>query len=195
MATDDEVRAFNAARDRAAHAEAEVERMQHPAYVPPHLKERVRLARWAQQLHADVQAAMFLLEQQPPSEPRDGLIATIQAHLAQIDAQRPAYGTPEWAARDTAIATTTSHTVGCMCYRCEGMRDAPRPTAPAFHFGRAWSGHEIEDACPCPQAPCGLVSSHEVRPDCGHHAMVAAKTLRQRHVATECPAGEGRADG
>lgn len=53
-----------------------------------------------------------------------------------------------------------------------------------WHAGRAWSGHEIEDACPCPQEPCGLVSTPD--PDCVQHSRT--KTIRQSHRADQCPA-------
>jgi hypothetical protein len=56
------------------------------------------------------------------------------------------------------------------------------------HVGRAWVGHAIEDACPCPQEPCGLVDYMKADPSCPHHAMAAAKTIRQAHSADKCPA-------
>lgn len=51
------------------------------------------------------------------------------------------------------------------------------------HFGRAWSGHAIEDACPCTKAPCGLVS--EPSAECTQHT--GAKSTRQSHPADACP--------
>jgi hypothetical protein len=51
-------------------------------------------------------------------------------------------------------------------------------------MGRAWSGHEIEDACPCEQEPCGLVATPD--PECVQHSR--AKTIRQSHPAESCPA-------
>ncbi len=56
------------------------------------------------------------------------------------------------------------------------------------HFGRSWTGHELEDACPCGKAPCGLVDSEKIDPACPQHALDAAKTIRQTHSATDCPA-------
>jgi hypothetical protein len=53
-----------------------------------------------------------------------------------------------------------------------------------WHMGRAWSGHEIEDACPCEQEPCGLVATPD--PECVQHSR--AKTIRQSHPAESCPA-------
>ncbi len=55
------------------------------------------------------------------------------------------------------------------------------------HIGRSWTGHELEDGCPCGKAPCGLVDSAKIDPACPQHAIDAAKTTRQAHPATECP--------
>lgn len=60
----------------------------------------------------------------------------------------------------------------------------------SFHFGRAWTGNAVEDACPCPQAACGLAV---VDPDieCDQHNpsdWLGAKTMRQIHTSAECPA-------
>ncbi|NUS82998.1 MAG: hypothetical protein HOY75_09640 [Streptomyces sp.] len=51
------------------------------------------------------------------------------------------------------------------------------------HYGRAWAGHEIEDACPCIKAPCGLVAQSV--PECTQHR--ADKSTRQSHPADACP--------
>ena len=56
-----------------------------------------------------------------------------------------------------------------------------------WHYGRQWSGHLIEDECPCTQAPCGLVAGFLVATDCPQHAPKAAKTMRQGHEAEKCP--------
>lgn len=56
----------------------------------------------------------------------------------------------------------------------------------ALHIGRSWVGHEIEDGCPCPQAPCGLVDTDTIVADCTEHALLAAKSSRQGHWANEC---------
>jgi hypothetical protein len=56
-----------------------------------------------------------------------------------------------------------------------------------MHAGRAWTGHTIEDACTCPQAPCGLVPLDQAAPDCLEHAFTAGKTLRQGHTPARCP--------
>ena len=56
------------------------------------------------------------------------------------------------------------------------------------HIGRSWTGHHIEDACPCPKAPCGLVDAMTIDPDCNQHSMTAAKSIRQMHRADDCPA-------
>lgn len=54
------------------------------------------------------------------------------------------------------------------------------------HLGRFWSGHPLEDACPCPQAACGLVSTDTIDPACDQHALNAARTMRKVHDATAC---------
>lgn len=56
------------------------------------------------------------------------------------------------------------------------------------HIGRAFVGHAIEDACPCPQEACGLVGMEKVDPSCPQHVFTAAKTLRQGHAHRDCPA-------
>lgn len=55
-----------------------------------------------------------------------------------------------------------------------------------YHIGRSFTGHEIEDNCPCFKAPCGLVA--DVAPDCPQHAPEAVHTIRQSHPAFLCPA-------
>ncbi|MGW4718915.1 hypothetical protein [Nocardia sp. NPDC004260] len=55
------------------------------------------------------------------------------------------------------------------------------------HAGRAWSGTAIEDACLCPQEPCGLVDPGLADPDCPHHPLVRSKSFRQGHSAKDCP--------
>ena len=70
-----------------------------------------------------------------------------------------------------------------------------QPRISGLHIGRAWTGHAVEDECLCPQAPCGLVISGEVHPDCPQHQ--ANKTIRQGHAAEDCPgppSEEGESD-
>lgn len=59
---------------------------------------------------------------------------------------------------------------------------------PDMHWGRAWNGHEIEDACPCPKELCGLVNVRTVDQECPQHAWKAAKSTRQGHRSKDCPA-------
>lgn len=54
-----------------------------------------------------------------------------------------------------------------------------------IHIGRSWDGHPLEDGCPCVKAPCGLVA--DVNPLCGQHG-TGMRTIRQKHLASECPA-------
>jgi hypothetical protein len=66
----------------------------------------------------------------------------------------------------------------------------PDPTAASSdHIGRSFPGmrNDIEAACPCPKAACGLVIQDEVTEACGQHHWSAAKTMRQSHPAAECP--------
>lgn len=56
------------------------------------------------------------------------------------------------------------------------------------HVGRSWSGHGLEDECPCPQAACGLVDTDDIVEECTEHPMRAAKTIRQHHYSHQCPA-------
>jgi hypothetical protein len=58
------------------------------------------------------------------------------------------------------------------------------------HIGRSWTGHDIEDTCPCPKAPCGLVPVDQASPDCGEHHWSAAKSIRQGHPADRCPGAQ-----
>lgn len=56
------------------------------------------------------------------------------------------------------------------------------------HIGRSWTGHHLEDACPCGKAPCGLVDTMQINEDCDQHTWSAAKSIRQMHRADDCPA-------
>lgn len=56
------------------------------------------------------------------------------------------------------------------------------------HFGRAWTGHEIEDFCPCPKAACGLVGGDTETVYCEQHSIMAMRTIRQFHNEFDCPA-------
>ncbi|MFJ9985347.1 hypothetical protein ACIQUD_15165 [Streptomyces globisporus] len=69
------------------------------------------------------------------------------------------------------------------------MPTSPTP-ATGNHIGRSFLGMaaDIEAACPCPKAPCGLVVQDEVTAACDQHHWSAAKTMRQSHPADQCPA-------
>lgn len=60
----------------------------------------------------------------------------------------------------------------------------------AYHVGRSWTGHDIEDNCPCPKAACGLVDVTDVVDECAHHPVLRAKSMRQGHPAETCPMKE-----
>jgi len=57
-------------------------------------------------------------------------------------------------------------------------------------MGRAWNGHAAEDACPCPQAACGLVVTDPAILCEVHNPSdpVMARTMRQLHTDDQCPA-------
>ena len=59
---------------------------------------------------------------------------------------------------------------------------------PSMHVGRSFGGTRLEDDCPCPKAPCGLVDHDNVDQNCEQHSWQAAKTMRQIHYAHQCPA-------
>ncbi|GAA3717877.1 hypothetical protein [Streptomyces tremellae] len=68
--------------------------------------------------------------------------------------------------------------------------DAGRVATTPRHIGRHWHGHDIEDNCPCPQAPCGLIAEGTAVPECTQHPAARSQTIRQSHLATACPAAE-----
>lgn len=55
-----------------------------------------------------------------------------------------------------------------------------------FHMGRSWSGHHMEDECPCPQEPCGLIARENAVESCPQHYFGRAKTMRSIHRAEDC---------
>jgi len=58
----------------------------------------------------------------------------------------------------------------------------------AAHIGRSFTGTMMEDVCPCGQAPCGLVDTERIDPECIQHPFTQGRTLRQMHNAKDCPA-------
>lgn len=59
------------------------------------------------------------------------------------------------------------------------------------HIGRAWTGHDIEDRCPCPQEACGLVAEDKIDPSCPEHAIEQGRTTRSTHRESSCPGAPG----
>lgn len=61
-----------------------------------------------------------------------------------------------------------------------------------MHVGRSWKDSPLEDDCPCPKAPCGLVDitldSWETTDYCDQHNPAQARTMRQAHYEKNCPA-------
>jgi hypothetical protein len=59
----------------------------------------------------------------------------------------------------------------------------------SWHMSRGWPGHtHVEDACPCPQEPCGMVAYGRIDPHCQEHPPERGKTIRDSHPASLCPA-------
>lgn len=57
-----------------------------------------------------------------------------------------------------------------------------------WHFGRSFGGAgHLEESCPCPKAPCGLVVMNEWDPACEQHPPERVKTIRSSHSPEECP--------
>ncbi|MEU7243393.1 hypothetical protein [Streptomyces sparsogenes] len=57
-----------------------------------------------------------------------------------------------------------------------------------MHIGRSFAGGgHIEALCPCPLAPCGLVDTENVDPECDQHPPTRCKTIRTGHAAEDCP--------
>lgn len=67
----------------------------------------------------------------------------------------------------------------------------------SLHMGRDWTGHAVEDECPCPKAACGLAVPDGQPPgSCDQHnpaSIFDSKTMRQVHGDENCPA-RGRID-
>lgn len=57
-----------------------------------------------------------------------------------------------------------------------------------WHFGRSFGGAgHLEESCPCPKAPCGLVVMNEWDPECLQHPPERVKTIRSSHAPEDCP--------
>lgn len=58
----------------------------------------------------------------------------------------------------------------------------------SMHIGRTFDDTRLEDDCPCPKEPCGLVRADRLNADCMQHPMLRQKTIRQSHPSFRCPA-------
>lgn len=55
------------------------------------------------------------------------------------------------------------------------------------HMGRSWwPQHFLEDECPCPKEPCGLVDMEKAVPECPEHWFHRAKSMREFHDEEHC---------
>lgn len=59
-----------------------------------------------------------------------------------------------------------------------------------LHISRTFTGHSVEDACPCPQAPCGLVIVAAIVHTCPQHGKIGRGTILAMHEGEDCP-GDG----
>lgn len=80
--------------------------------------------------------------------------------------------------------------VDCEYPKCAPQEPQPQAAPGGTHIGRSWAGHDLEDDCPCPKAPCGLVVQETVAEECDQHPIQAAKTMRQSHRADQCPSAQ-----
>jgi hypothetical protein len=64
---------------------------------------------------------------------------------------------------------------------------AEKPDQWMWHLGRSFSDTRLEDGCPCPKAPCGLVISDRIVRECTEHPWQRGKTFRQGHEPKDCP--------
>lgn len=87
---------------------------------------------------------------------------------------------------DTVCDSCGQHSCWAGLFMCDQAKTAG--TRQDYHVGRSWHGHELEDDCPCPKAPCGLVRVAAADPSCPEHPDERCKTLRQIHLASRCPA-------
>lgn len=56
-----------------------------------------------------------------------------------------------------------------------------------FHVSRSFHGPSVlEVECPCEKGPCGYAIQNSA-PECVHHGFLAGKTIRDGHLAHDCP--------
>lgn len=61
-----------------------------------------------------------------------------------------------------------------------------------LHVGRHWPSEygkrgTLEEECPCPTEPCGMIAESKIDPECPQHSMKAGRTIRASHYAVDCP--------
>ncbi|MFV2094863.1 hypothetical protein ACFHW1_05140 [Micromonospora sp. LOL_014] len=180
--------------------------------------DRAALAPWAGLLGTKVRmsddtpvvgaplAGVSLFVQSPEERPADPRVAELERRLAEAErklAERddepedpmasgrdievtvkppppgvegiPVSSPPSWSGRPVSAPPATADQAD------------PDP----MHIGRAFAGNQVEQACACKLAQCGLVDTSDVDPDCEHHPAERRKTMRQMHRASACPALRG----
>jgi|SRR5688500_15859181 len=61
------------------------------------------------------------------------------------------------------------------------------PAHESWHISRSFSSTHREDACSCPQEPCGFVARDKVDPTCQDHGLSMGRTIRRSHRPDACP--------
>ncbi len=112
-------------------------------------------------------------------------VPSLVASLHQIVVQCENMWGEKWLRNPQGIYETAANALS-------GLVKFPDPISKStvgwhWHIGRSWVGSSLEDNCPCGKAPCGLVDSALVSPECEQHALGAARTMRQMHQVELCP--------
>ncbi|WP_328339491.1 hypothetical protein [Micromonospora sp. NBC_00421] len=129
------------------------------------------------------------------------------AVLAALDAE-PTRAAPEQPGHDDQCTPPLCAACGCWCHGVEqavaqiaaeaaqhqadvaaGRVDDHLGGPPAgYHITRGAGPTDLEAGCPCGKAPCGSVDTRRTDPACEQHPADRARTMRQMHLADQCPA-------
>jgi hypothetical protein len=83
------------------------------------------------------------------------------------------------------------HGCSCMALWADSVAVVKEPDRWLWHVGRSFSDTRLEDSCPCPKAPCGLVISDRIDGSCTEHPWQRGKAMRQGHLPADCPGVKG----